>query len=38
MERPHTPEILKKKLVFGNHDQIAAIKDYSERYDKYQTK
>ncbi|MFA7346893.1 MAG: hypothetical protein WCZ86_03940 [Desulfurivibrionaceae bacterium] len=31
MNTPQIPEILKKKLVFGDPDQIAALHDYESR-------
>lgn len=35
MEKPQLPEILKRKLVFGDCDQVAALRDYEKQHEAY---
>jgi hypothetical protein len=35
MSQPQVPEVLKKRLVFGDEDQIKALQDYGRKVQEY---
>ena len=35
MSQPQVPEVLRKRLVFGDEEQVKALRDYERKVDEY---